>query len=284
MKTNKSWLLVFGAVAALTSAQTVSAITYGQPDGNLHPSAGAWMVNCPDGTRNLFGSGTLIHKVTHRDGSATGIFLTAGHITADIQSAIAEGSAEMAYVKINFNSDPLPHPEQDIHVVEVFSFLVPKSAISAQDDLGVAVLKVRKAKDLPEPATLAPVGFLDQFKQPELLESSLVDVGYGATLLGPPAELVYENKRQFSTPKYQNCTDTVISVQVNGPAGNSGWAMSDSGGPMFWKDPQTGAESIIGIIIGCSNFDADPIAIAYRVDTQVVQDFIQSVIDDLDER
>jgi hypothetical protein len=281
MKTNKSWLMVFAVVASLTAAQTVRGITFGQPDGNLHPSVGAWMVNWPDGTRTLFGSGTLIQKITHRDGSATGIFLTAGHITADIQSAIAEGWAEMDFIKINFNPDPVPHPEQDIRVVEVFSFLVRRSDLSAWDDVGIAVLKVKKAKDLPEPATLAPIGFLDQFKLSELHDSSLVVVGYGATLLGPPAELVYEDKRQFSTPKYQNCTDTVISLQVNGPAGNSGWAMADSGGPLFWKDPQTGAESIVGMNYGANSMNFNSINYSYRTDTQFVHDFIQTIIDGL---
>jgi hypothetical protein len=281
MKNNKSWLVVLAAVAAFASAQTGRAITYGQADRNLHPNAGAWMVNWPDGTRDLFGSGTLIYKATHRDGSATGVFLTAGHITADIQSGIDEGWAEMDYVRINFNPDPLPHPEQDIRVVEVFSFFVPRSDIGAWDDVGVAVLKVKKAKDLPEPATLAPVGFLDQFTQSELHESLLVVVGYGATLLRPPAELVYENKRQFSTPKYQKCTDTVVTLQANGPAGNSGWAMNDSGGPLFWKEPRTGRETVIGIDYGVNNVNFNSMAYSYRADTQVVHDFIQAVIDGL---
>jgi hypothetical protein len=64
--------VALAGVAALTLAQTVRAITYGQPDGNLHPSAGAWMVNWPDGIRTNFASGTLICKVKHRDGSASG--------------------------------------------------------------------------------------------------------------------------------------------------------------------------------------------------------------------
>jgi hypothetical protein len=281
MKTNKSWLVALAAVAALTSAQIGRAITFGEADAGLHPNVGAWVVNWPDGSRYLFGSGTLIYKVTHPDGSATGVFLTAGHITADIQSNIAAGLAQMSYVKINFNSDPLSHTDQDIQVVDVFAFFVPRNDIGAWDDVGVAILEAENADDLPEPAELAPVGFLDHFKQSELHESMLVVVGYGATLLRPPAELVYENKRQFSTPKYVNFDGRAVRLQANGPAGNSGWAMDDSGGPLFWKDPQTGAESIGGIDYGVNNVNFNSIACSYRADTRVVHDFVQGVIDGL---
>jgi hypothetical protein len=289
MKSNKSWLMALAAVAALTLAQTVRAITYGQPDGNLHPSAGAWMVNWPDGIRTNFASGTLICKVKHRDGSASGVFLTAGHVTADVQSAIDDGSAEWDYIKINFNPDPWPYREQDVRVLAVFTYLVQRSDFGAWDDVGVAILEAEKAKDLPEPAEIAPVGFLDQFKQSELHDSLLVAVGYGASVSPPPAHFVFGNTRNYSTPKYVNLTDRVVSLQANGPAGNSGIGLGDSGGPLFWKDPQTGRETVVGInyaINGGTGLKGDKwnvgsIDYSYRADTQLVHDFIRGIIDGL---
>ena len=69
-------------------------------------------------------------------------------------------------------------------------------------------------------------------------------------------------------------------LQVNGPAGNSGIAPGDSGGPLFWRDPQTGAESIVGICSGGEG-NWNSVSYHYRADTQVVRDFIQEVIDGL---
>jgi hypothetical protein len=286
MKINKSWLEVLAAIAVVGSAQTSLAITYGQPDGNLHPSVGAWMLNWPDDARNVMASGTLIYKVTHDDGSATGVFLTAAHLTAELESAIKEGWFDLKYAKINFNPDPLPHPDQDVQVTAISSLFArgPGANVNSWDDVGVAVLEAEKAADLPEPAKLmTTVGFLDQFTQSDLHDSLLVAVGYGASLSPPPPRMVFENQRQFSTPKYLNLIDGVVTMQANGNAGNSGVAENDSGGALFWKDPQTGDETVVGIIIGAANFNAAPIAIAYRVDTQLVQDFLQGVIEDLDE-
>ena len=289
MKTNKSWLMVFTAVATLTTAQTSRAITYGQADGILHPSVGAMMVNWPDGIRTNFGSGMLIHKFTNPNGTATGIYLTAGHGTANVQTAIDEGWAEWDYIKINFNPDPWYHPEQDVRVLAVFTYLVQRSNFGNWDDVGVVILEAEKVEDLPEPAELAPVGFLDRFTQSELHDSLLVAVGYGAAVSPPPPVFVFGNTRNFSTPKYVNFSDRVIRLQVNGPAGNSGFGMGDSGGPLFWKDPQTGKEIVVGInyaLNGGTGLEGDKwvvgsIDYSYRTDTQVVHDFIQAIIDGL---
>lgn len=288
MKTNTSWLIALAAVAVLASAQTTLAITYGQPDGNLHPSVGAWMVKWPDGTRTNFASGTLIHKFTNPDGTATGIFLTAGHVTADVQAAIDEGSAVWDDITINFNPEPWPLAKLDIRVVDVFAFLVPRNDLGASDDVGVAILEADSVEDLPLPAALAPVGFLDQFKQSDLHDSLLVAVGYGASVSPPPPRIIFGNTRNFSTPKYVNFTDQVITLQANGRAGNSGIGVGDSGGPLFWKDPQTGRETVIGMNYGINggyglSFDLDKwnigsIDYSYRVDTQFVQDFIQDSV------
>jgi hypothetical protein len=287
MKMNKSWLAVLAAVTALAAAQTSRAITYGEADENHHPSVGAWMVNWPDGTRTNWATGTLIHKFINDHGTVTGIFLTAGHVTTDVETAIKDGSAKMDHLKINFNPDPWPNPDQDVRVLEVFTYFVPRSNFGDWDDVGVAILEAENADDLPEPVQLAPVGFLDQFKQSELHDSLLVAVGYGAAVSPPPPELVFGNTRNFSTPKYVNFSDRVIRLQANGPSGNSGFALGDSGGPLFWKDPQTGKETVVGInyaVNGGYGLSGDKwtvgsINYSYRVDTQVVEDFLKPFIE-----
>jgi hypothetical protein len=48
MKTKKPWLIVFAAIAALTAAQTSRAITFGEPDNEAPPNAGAVMFVFPN--------------------------------------------------------------------------------------------------------------------------------------------------------------------------------------------------------------------------------------------
>ena len=280
MKTNKSWLMVLAAVATLTTAQTLRGITFGQPDGDLHPNVGAIMITWPD-IRGPFSSGTLVYK--SQDGR-TGVFLTAGHSTDVIQAGIDNGEITPDQVTVNFSPEA-KSPEQDIRVVGIHTLLVHRHNFCDWDDVGLLVLEVDDPGALPQPAVLAPVGFLDQFSQGELHDSELVAVGYGASLSFPPPRLV-ENlvtcKRQFSTPKYLNLVARSIMEQTSGAAGNSGIAPGDSGGPLFWKDPQTSAEFIVGIAHGAPGSEQAVnnwlcVAYHYRADTQVVHDFIRTV-------
>jgi hypothetical protein len=282
MKSNKSWLGVLAAVAALASAQTGRAITFGEPDGNLHPNVGEIVVDAPGYPRMLNPSGTLVYKGKNSHGKWVGVFLTAGHVTVYLEADVAAGYYTLDRVKVNFNPDPMTHPEQDIPSVGIHTFLVARPNYCDSDDVGILVIEAKKASDLPEPAVLAPVGFLDQFSQSELHESELVAVGYGVSLLFPPPELDRESlgHRQFSTPQYLNLVARCISLQVNGPAGNSGIAPGDSGGPLFWINPQTGAKCIVGIARG-GDGQYNSVSYHYRADTQLVRDFIQEVIDGL---
>ena len=285
MKTNKAWLTVFAAITALTSAQTVRGITFGQPDGDLHPNVGAIMITWPadlyDGLRFPFSSGTLVYK--SQDGK-TGVFLTAGHSTDVIQAGIDSGEITPDQVTVNFSPEA-KSPERDIRVVGIHTLLVHRHNYCDWDDVGILVIEADDPGALPEPAVLAPVGFLDQFSQRELHDSELVAVGYGDSLSFPPPRLVDNfpaSKRQSCTPKYLNLVAHSIVEQTSGAAGNSGIAPGDSGGPLFWKDPQTGAESIVGIAHGAPGSEKAVnnwmcVAYHYRADTQLVRDFIQTV-------
>jgi hypothetical protein len=272
VKNKKSWLAVLAAAEALTFAQTGSAITFGEPDGNLHPNVGAVMITWPD-LRYAYSSGTLVYK--SQDGR-TGVLLTAGHSTDAIETGIASGEIQPGQVTVTFNMDA-NNPDHDLPVVGIRTLLVERPSFSDWDDAGILVIQVEDPADLPEVAVLVPVGFLDQFNQKELHQSQLLEVGYGCTLLFPPPQTAYENKRQSSTPKYLNLVHTAVFLQANGPAGNSGVSWGDSGGPLFWRDPQTGAEFIVAIGRDANTHTFNSYARDYRVDTQVVQDFIRTV-------
>ena len=97
MKNNKSWLVVLAAVAALTSAQTVRAITYGEPDNGRHPNVGTVIVAAPWAEPFQHVSGTLI---------APNLFLTAGHATSEFEFGIESGWFSLSYVYVTFADDP----------------------------------------------------------------------------------------------------------------------------------------------------------------------------------
>jgi hypothetical protein len=284
MKTKTNWLAMLAVVAALTSAQTVRAITFGEPDENLHPNVGAIMITWPDdlydGLRFAYSSGTLVYKGQDSQGKWTGVLLTAGHSTDEIQAGIDSGEITSDQVTVNFSADA-NSPEHDIRVVGIQTILIARPGYNNWDDVGILILQVDDPSDLPEPAVLAPVGFLDQFSQQELQDTQLTGVGYGCSLMFPPPETYYANQRQICTPKYLNLFERTVLLQVNGPAGNSGVAWGDSGGPLFWKEPGSGSEIIVAIGSSANTPTFTSIARHYRVDTALVHDFIRLVIDEL---
>ena len=296
MKTYKSWLAllaVLAAVAMITLAQTVRAITFGKPDGNRHPNVGAIMLTWPDdlgGGRWPFSSGTLVYKGQDSQGNWIGVLLTAGHTTEAIETDAENGEQYM--ITVNFTPDA--NREHDLQVVGLHTLLIerPEGAAAAMgntawgnfndwDDVGILVIQVDDPADLPNPAALAPVGFLDQFSRQELQDTQFLFVGYGSNLLFPPPETYFLSEREFCTPKFLNLRERTILLQANGPAGNSGVAPGDSGGPLFWTDPETGQEIIVAIgrTANAPNFIS--IDRHYRVDTTLVHEFIQAVIDGL---
>jgi hypothetical protein len=257
------------------------AITFGEYDGEDHPSAGGLMV--PWGFPAC--SGVLIHKDAGEEG--IGLFLTAGHCTARMQElvdlgvfTINEGPADLT---VNFHENP-DFEGTHYTITALHTRLIqPADEIEQWDDQGVVVFAfdASTAGDLPEPATMAPVGFLDNFHQRELRASEFILVGYGATLLWPHPRVQYEDLRQRAWPEYRNLVYHMVKMQQNGMAGNGGGCSGDSGGPLLWVDPVTGAELLVGTASGGSG-NCNATGLFYRVDEQTQQDFIQGVLDGLD--
>jgi hypothetical protein len=286
-------LVLLAALALLTSVRIARAVTFGEPDGNNHPNVGAIMCTWPDdlgGGRWPFSSGTLVYKGRDSQGRWIGVLLTAGHTTENIETDAANG--EQYVVTVNFTPDC--DRDYDIHVIGIHTLLIERPAGAAAvtgetawgnfndwDDVGILVIQVDDPADLPNPAALAPVGFLDQFSKQELQETQFLGVGYGSNLLFPPPETYYLSERKVCTPAFLNLRERTILLQVNGPAGNSGVAWGDSGEPLFWTDPETGEELVVAIARTANAPNFLSIARHYRVDTKLVHDFIQEVIDGL---
>jgi hypothetical protein len=132
-----------------------------------------------------------------------------------------------------------------------------------------------------QPASLPSAGFMDDLNSQGLLKvgverAMLTAVGYGGSLNFPPPEIYYDDIRQVSYTEFSSLLPTWIHTSQNQKLGNGGTCFGDSGGPIFWTQPD-GAEVLVGLV---SWGDAMCMAngFNYRVDTPQTLQFIDDVI------
>jgi secreted trypsin-like serine protease len=263
----KKLLLLLGLFLALAVlASPVAAITWGEPDTE-HTNVGAMVYDYPGYGPWQVCTGTLIHPR---------VFLTAGHCT--------EGWEPDAKIWVNFDQNAV-NEKTLLDVEEIIThpdyYWGPNSN---PYDVGVLIL-ARPVKKI-EPAALPEEGFLDQLLADGLLnqgteKAKFTLVGYGGSLDWPPPDIYYEDMRQVAYSEYQTLLPAWLRMSQNQATGDGGTCYGDSGGPAFWEDPDTGAETIVGVT---SWGDAQCVSSAfnYRVDIPETLSFIQDVIDGLD--
>lgn len=268
--------LTICGIAALTTALTVrpAHAGSGEPDvNNLFANVGAIVVTDPaldPFAPEVVGSGVLIHPR---------VLLTAGHVTASGERALANGIPifDMSAISFGTNAyDPstwlpggvalMTHPDFD--------------PSDATPDVGVVILK--DAVDIPC-ATVARTGFLDDLKEAGLLRypgvaKKFVAVGYGRTISFPPPEEHFaDGLRRFDFPAFRGLEGKeFVVLNQNQAAGNTGIGAGDSGGPLFWIGPR-GELTVVAV-----NRLTDARRVAhmeeYRVDTTTVRSFLSRVI------
>jgi len=259
-------------------ALPVSAITWGEPD-TAHVNVGAMVYNHPEYGPYQVCSGTLIHPR---------VFLTAGHCT--------DGWDPDAQIWVNFDAYAL-NEDTLLDVAEIITH--PDygwEQTSNPHDVGVLVL-AEPVVGIEPVAWPPPEGLLDQLKADGLLNNGPLGgdgdpiegphkalftlVGYGGTLDWPPPDIYYEDYRQVAYSEYRSLPGPWLHMSQNPNLGNGGTCFGDSGGPAFWVDPETGAETIVGVT---SWGDAQCVASSfnYRVDIPETLTFVQGVIDSLE--
>jgi hypothetical protein len=283
MRMNTSWLTVLAAVAVLTSAQIVRAITFGELDNGRHPNVGAVMVKAPYAEPFQYMSGTLV---------APNLFLAAGHGTSEIEFGIASGWFSLDYAFVTFADDPYDEsswlPIKDVRThpgykpakydvdEDVWADAHGFGSINIED-VGVVILD-EEVTDI-EPAALPTVGFLDELKRARELkpETKILSVGYGTHETFPPPTVVEEpHSRELVFSDYRGINKRWLLLSMNVRLGNGGGGYGDSGGPKFWVDPLDGSEHLVAI-----TSRGDPLCVAmdvsYRIDTSTALDFIEAV-------
>ena len=277
------------ATAAATLALVVgpalaaTAITGGAAD-TQHPSVA--MIVFYDGTGRYRCSASLVSST---------VLLTAAHCTDGVK-----GSVAVTFDPVIAKAPPSPLPvaakpaEAYTHEELAAAGYLSGGAnthpaysgftdIKNWNDVGVVVLD--EPVEGITPVKLAPVGYLDAYKQPKLNKTIFEVVGYGTEVRkaesGPqkPTPMTYPLFRRVAFAPGQKLTPQILQLNGNehDNRGTGGSCFGDSGGPTFHspsgthdaaKEVQVTVTSY-GYTSNCRYLDG-----MQRVDIPVVQDWL----------
>jgi secreted trypsin-like serine protease len=257
-------LFAVAALAALSlAAGPAGAITFGQPDGNLHPNVGALLADWDDESPgpDILCSGTLI---------APRVYLTASHCTAFLES---EGISQ---VWVTFAS---AYDEDSTSLRGLFSGtyhthpLFGSGGADNTFDIATVVLDREPGRT---PAQLPQVGVLDRLKQEGTISSkTFTAVGYGTVRedkkTGPHA-LFFDGVRRYALQTFSSLSSAWITLSEQPSTGDGGTCFGDSGGPHFLGG--TDSNLIVSVTVTgdaqCRATDK-----TYRIDTSWARDFLE---------
>jgi Trypsin len=248
MRATIAALTVVGLVLAFGG--TASAVFYGGPDGQDHPSVGALLAPeaYPDGTWASC-SGTLISPT---------VFLTAAHcdwgltrmaVTFDTNYVASTGTTQWG----TWHADPRYRGAQsDPHDLAVVVFDTPVSGITPSQ--------------LPAENSLANLPH----------DQAFTSVGYGAQ----SGTIDHGPTFQYADIRYEATSDTLFAINkawlrisMNPSLGDGGPCYGDSGGPNF-----LGAGSTATYVVAATTITGDLMCratnVIYRLDTPSARSFL----------
>ena len=254
-------------LVVLTLALTVGAaqaITFGQPDGDLHPNVGAlvadWDPDSP-GPDSLC-SGTLI---------APTVFLTAAHCIAALE---AEGITELW---VTFTPDYDEGASSPAGLVAGTAVRHPDFGTGgASDTHDIAVVVLEQAPAGITPARLPAAGLLDRLKAGhQLRATTFTAVGYGTVREdktgGPHGFLESDGVRMYALQSALNLEKAWLLLSMNPSTGSGGTCYGDSGGPHFLGGPESNLVVSITITGDAMCRATDK---TYRLDTAAAREFL----------
>jgi secreted trypsin-like serine protease len=247
-------LAVVASFAALTTAPSADAVTYGTATGESYPYVGGLVTTSSrTGEQYVYCTGTLISST---------VFLTAAHCDLGTGTACVTFDPRLTdSSKLycgTFTASPLyTHRQNDPNDIAVVVFDRPIRGI--------------------EPATVvSEVGYLDALQASGELNQSteFISVGYGGTEFtnapgGPTAQ--YFDTRMYATGTFNALGPGYIRISQNPATGDAGTCYGDSGGPQF-LDGVVVSITVTGDVL-CKSTN-----VVQRLDTADAQAFLSEYV------
>jgi secreted trypsin-like serine protease len=246
-------------IVAWAPAQTGNATA----DGNDHPNVGALLRMRADGSLTIVCSGTLV---------STHVFLTAGHC-ADYLLTHGQPTAYVTFDP-NFGTDAtrgykVYSTPYNGRVINNPDWHTPYQNDTALVDFGSAVTGIT-------PATIAPLGFLDELKKSKAIyDTPFTNVGYGTSeqvvvpTVGPT--FPFDGIRKWTVSGFFALDPEFIHLNQNQTLGESGTGYGDSGGPTF---VDTADGPVIVSVVSTGDVPCYATSVNERVDIANAQDFL----------
>jgi secreted trypsin-like serine protease len=252
-------VLLVAVVLAVSLVGGADAITYGQPDNNLHPNVGAMIRLRPsDNQLRIVCSGSLISPT---------VFLTASHCTSFVEST---GQTD---IWVTFDSSFTSHSKLlhgTMHTNPLFN--------QSQSDPGdIAVITLDRPVTNITPVQLPTAGLLDRMKAEGTLKNQLfTSVGYGIQepVTGPGGIThAFPMERWYAAGQFSALNDAWLRISQNQATGDGGTCSGDSGGPQFLGAGATETPIQVSVTI-TGDVECFATNVDYRIDTPQARAFL----------
>jgi hypothetical protein len=240
-------------LALVLVAAVAFAITFGTPDGSLHPNVGGLVIDVGTPQKFLICSGTLI---------ARDVFLTASHCIQGLPST-------RVWVTFDTSFDPAS------------STLLPGTAHMNPAYTGIpghpgdiAVVKLDSPTSGIPLAQLPTLFYFDDlFASKQLKDAVFTAVGYGvrrdSKTGGPHSVLQSADTRYYAYSSFNALTPVWLKLSQNPSTGSGGTCYGDSGGPNFY-----GATNVIAALTVSGDTFCRSTNIDFRLDTPEARSFL----------
>jgi secreted trypsin-like serine protease len=254
----KRTLVLFCVLAAVATGGA-QAITYGQPDGNGHPSTGAMVYFSPSRQAyRIICSGSLISPT---------VFLTASHCT----SFLEENGISDVWVTFDSQfsqSSTLYHGAMHTN---------PLYNNTSSDPGDIAVITLDNPINSITPVQLPAAGLLDLMKKAGTLNgTNFTSVGYGdqEASNGPGGHVFpFTGERRVASGEFNALTNAWLKVSQNNSHGDGGTCYGDSGGPQFLGSSNLQVSLTVTGDTYCKSTNVD-----YRIDTPQARAFLDDYV------
>ena len=244
------------------------AITYGGPDGNVHPFVGSMVLSVPGEGLFQWCSGTLISE---------NVFLTASHCTAPVDATLA--SIPGAEMLVTF--DPTIDESSTFYTGTWYTNPNYLAGNGASDTGDVAVIVLDESLGIT-PASLPTAGLLDELQASHILKDTrFTAVGYGTireTNRTGFQGILDNVDRNRVEQGFLSLTKAWLKLSMNLSTGNGGTCYGDSGGPHFIHLDGVETDIIASITVTgdapCKATDK-----TYRMDTESARSFLENFVD-----